>query len=248
MSHFVPSATQNWFGKQLLSGSIAMYILRKLQLNARKFADPMQDGGIVSVVYRRHCVQGAGCTALLVAVVSRKLELTRAEKHVHNFMMDTQLTKRVGWVVGQTDGNARENYYVKSGLLSDRRSKNEANRSPAAVSSKMSETEMRSGAGELGFESIYLFIIIVSSMQHPDHIVSNPNFCNMRLQEHTWVYGCSSTKNLYLMFVCLFQLKNAAANVLRETWLIYKHTKLVKRIVHSRVRTHQRKFLLAIYA
>ena len=40
-------------------------------------------------------MQGAGCTALLVAVVSRKLELTRAEKHVHNFMMDTKLTKRV---------------------------------------------------------------------------------------------------------------------------------------------------------
>ena len=43
----------------------------------------------------RSVLQGAGCTALLVAVVSRKLELTRAEKHVHNFMMDTQLTKRV---------------------------------------------------------------------------------------------------------------------------------------------------------
>merc|ERR1711915_747699 len=43
-------------------------------------------------------------------------------------------------------------------------------------------------------------------------------------------------------------LKNAAANVLRETWLIYKHTKLVKRVISSRVRTHQRKFLLAIYA
>ncbi|XP_057377655.1 small conductance calcium-activated potassium channel protein-like isoform X4 [Daphnia carinata] len=82
-------------------------------------------------------IMGAGCTALLVAVVSRKLELTRAEKHVHNFMMDTQLTKR---------------------------------------------------------------------------------------------------------------LKNAAANVLRETWLIYKHTKLVKRVVPGRVRTHQRKFLLAIYS
>ncbi|KAL8184539.1 UNVERIFIED_CONTAM: hypothetical protein K2H54_019791 [Gekko kuhli] len=38
---------------------------------------------------------GAGCTALVVAVVARKLELTKAEKHVHNFMMDTQLTKRV---------------------------------------------------------------------------------------------------------------------------------------------------------
>lgn len=43
--------------------------------------------------------QGAGCTALLVAVVSRKLELTRAEKHVHNFMMDTQLTKRVSYEI-----------------------------------------------------------------------------------------------------------------------------------------------------
>lgn len=41
------------------------------------------------------CPQGAGCTALVVAVVARKLELTKAEKHVHNFMMDTQLTKRV---------------------------------------------------------------------------------------------------------------------------------------------------------
>lgn len=39
--------------------------------------------------------QGAGCTALVVAVVARKLELTKAEKHVHNFMMDTQLCKRV---------------------------------------------------------------------------------------------------------------------------------------------------------
>lgn len=45
-----------------------------------------------------------------------------------------------------------------------------------------------------------------------------------------------------------FQLKNAAANVLRETWLIYKHTRLVKRVNAGRVRTHQRKFLLAIYA
>ncbi|CAL1280298.1 unnamed protein product, partial [Larinioides sclopetarius] len=81
-------------------------------------------------------LMGAGCTALVVAVIARKLELTRAEKHVHNFMMDTQLTKR---------------------------------------------------------------------------------------------------------------LKNAAASVLRETWLIYKHTKLVKRVSPRRVRLHQRKFLLAIY-
>ncbi|XP_069041558.1 small conductance calcium-activated potassium channel protein 2 isoform X2 [Lepisosteus oculatus] len=81
-------------------------------------------------------IMGAGCTALVVAVVARKLELTKAEKHVHNFMMDTQLTKRI---------------------------------------------------------------------------------------------------------------KNAAANVLRETWLIYRHTRLAKRIDHARVRKHQRKFLQAIH-
>lgn len=48
-------------------------------------------------VYLIHIFQGAGCTALVVAVVARKLELTKAEKHVHNFMMDTQLTKRVSY-------------------------------------------------------------------------------------------------------------------------------------------------------
>uniref|UniRef100_H2YYY8 Calmodulin-binding domain-containing protein n=1 Tax=Ciona savignyi TaxID=51511 RepID=H2YYY8_CIOSA len=81
-------------------------------------------------------IMGAGCTALVVAVVARKLELTKAEKHVHNFMMDTQLSKRV---------------------------------------------------------------------------------------------------------------KNAAANVLRETWLIYKSTKLSDKLDSTKVRCHQRKFLHAIY-
>ncbi|KAM9848882.1 small conductance calcium-activated potassium channel protein 1b [Aulostomus maculatus] len=81
-------------------------------------------------------IMGAGCTALVVAVVARKSELTRAEKHVHNFMMDTQLYKKI---------------------------------------------------------------------------------------------------------------KNTAANVLRETWLIYKNTKLVKKIDGARVRHHQRKFLQAIH-
>lgn len=120
-----------------------------------------------ALVFCEHCLQqirrffqGAGCTALLVAVVSRKLELTRAEKHVHNFMMDTQLTKRVGLIF----------------------------------------------------------------------------FREVRAAE------------TYMLNLFLFQLKNAAANVLRETWLIYKHTRLVKRVHAGRVRTHQRKFLLAIYA
>ncbi|XP_041738774.1 small conductance calcium-activated potassium channel protein 2-like [Coregonus clupeaformis] len=81
-------------------------------------------------------IMGAGCTVLVVAVVARKLELTRAEKHVHNFMMDSHFTKGI---------------------------------------------------------------------------------------------------------------KIAAANVLRETWMIYKHTKLTRERDHCRVRMHQRKLLLAIH-
>ncbi|XP_058475287.1 small conductance calcium-activated potassium channel protein 1-like [Solea solea] len=40
-------------------------------------------------------IMGAGCTVLVVAVVARKLELTRAERHVHNFMMDSHISKRI---------------------------------------------------------------------------------------------------------------------------------------------------------
>ncbi|KAK0145603.1 Small conductance calcium-activated potassium channel protein 3 [Merluccius polli] len=83
-------------------------------------------------------IMGAGCTVLVVAVVARKLELTRAEKHVHNFMMDSHISKEV-------------------------------------------------------------------------------------------------------------PIKTAAANVLRETWLIYKHTRVSREKDHTSVRMHQRKLLLAIY-
>jgi len=50
--------------------------------------------------------------------------------------------------------------------------------------------------------------------------------------------------------VCGRQLKNSAANVLRETWLIYKYTRLVTsngRVNVAKVRSHQRKFLRAIH-
>uniref|UniRef100_A0A8C8S3B5 Potassium calcium-activated channel subfamily N member 4 n=1 Tax=Pelusios castaneus TaxID=367368 RepID=A0A8C8S3B5_9SAUR len=40
-------------------------------------------------------IVGVGCTALLVAVAADKLEFTRAEKYVHNFMMDIQCTKEM---------------------------------------------------------------------------------------------------------------------------------------------------------
>lgn len=53
--------------------------------------------------------------------------------------------------------------------------------------------------------------------------------------------------NILYKFLICWQVKNTAANVLRETWLIYKHTKLVKKIDHAKVRKHQRKFLQAIH-
>ncbi|CAH8624821.1 unnamed protein product [Schistosoma curassoni] len=81
-------------------------------------------------------LMGSACTALLVAVFSKKLEMTKAEKHVLHFMESSKLTKKV---------------------------------------------------------------------------------------------------------------KHCAANVLRETWLLYKHAKLMPTFNSHRVRAHQRKFLQAIY-
>uniref|UniRef100_A0A183BLB5 CaMBD domain-containing protein n=1 Tax=Globodera pallida TaxID=36090 RepID=A0A183BLB5_GLOPA len=37
-------------------------------------------------------IVGAGVSSALIAVISRKLELSRAEKHVNNFMADSKLT------------------------------------------------------------------------------------------------------------------------------------------------------------
>lgn len=40
-------------------------------------------------------VMGVGCTAMLVAVVAKNLSLNKAEKHVHQFMMDIKHTKKI---------------------------------------------------------------------------------------------------------------------------------------------------------
>lgn len=100
-------------------------------------------------------ILGTCASSMVVAVIARKLELTRAEKHVHNFMQDTQLTKQVGVL----------KYVIKS-LVED---------------------------------------------------------------------------------IVIFQLKHSAANVLRETWFIFKFRKLVEKPDFGKIRKHQRKFLLAIY-
>ena len=65
-------------------------------------------------------MQGAGCTALVVAVIARKLELSKAEKHVHNFMQDTQLSKKVRSVLRSNilTVNTREDIEIVLKLLS----------------------------------------------------------------------------------------------------------------------------------
>ncbi|XP_052807570.1 small conductance calcium-activated potassium channel protein 3-like [Mya arenaria] len=40
-------------------------------------------------------MMGAGCTALVVAVLARRLELSRSEKYVHDFVIDVELDKRL---------------------------------------------------------------------------------------------------------------------------------------------------------
>ncbi|XP_023690577.1 intermediate conductance calcium-activated potassium channel protein 4 isoform X1 [Paramormyrops kingsleyae] len=40
-------------------------------------------------------VMGVACTAMLVAVMTKKLALNKGEKHVHYFMMDIQISKRI---------------------------------------------------------------------------------------------------------------------------------------------------------
>ncbi|VDM56870.1 unnamed protein product [Angiostrongylus costaricensis] len=114
---------------------MAGWILRlceRLSMSHRKDMDYISSIWMVAITF----LSGTCASSMVVAVVARKLELTRAEKHVHNFMMDNQLTKK---------------------------------------------------------------------------------------------------------------LKHSAANVLRETWLIYKFRKKVEKIDYARIRQHQRKFLVAIY-
>ncbi|XP_052809203.1 small conductance calcium-activated potassium channel protein-like [Mya arenaria] len=40
-------------------------------------------------------MMGAGCTALIVAILAKRLELSRSEKYVHDFVLDVELDKRL---------------------------------------------------------------------------------------------------------------------------------------------------------
>lgn len=51
-------------------------------------------------------VMGVGCTALIVAVAAQKLEFTKAEKHVHNFMMDIHYMKQIKCAAANVLGEA----------------------------------------------------------------------------------------------------------------------------------------------
>ncbi|KAL2084321.1 hypothetical protein ACEWY4_019839 [Coilia grayii] len=75
-------------------------------------------------------LMGVASTAMMVAVMTRKLALNKGEKHVHFFMTDFQITKRVRhaaanvlrecWLLHRTDvmkGSGREHRYRQRRLL-----------------------------------------------------------------------------------------------------------------------------------
>ncbi|XP_073426731.1 intermediate conductance calcium-activated potassium channel protein 4 isoform X1 [Dendrobates tinctorius] len=111
-------------------------------------------------------VMGVGCTALIVAVAAQKLEFTKAEKHVHNFMMDIRYMKQ------------KQN---------------------------------------------------AEKAHHSTGIGTDP-------EQH-------QPFNRIRTLSCL-QIKCAAANVLREAWLLHKHTKQGDM---AKIQLHQRELLGAIH-
>uniref|UniRef100_A0A8C5WF49 Potassium calcium-activated channel subfamily N member 4 n=1 Tax=Leptobrachium leishanense TaxID=445787 RepID=A0A8C5WF49_9ANUR len=51
-------------------------------------------------------IMGVGCTALIVAVAAQKLEFTKAEKHVHNFMLEINYMKKIKCAAANVLGEA----------------------------------------------------------------------------------------------------------------------------------------------
>ena len=74
--------------------------------------------------------------------------------------------------------------------------------------------------------------------KHGNLLFKNNNNNHFNFAVHNFMMDTTLTK----------QLKHSAANVLRETWLIYKYRRLVNKIDPGKIRHHQRKFLMAIYA
>ncbi|XP_066539076.1 intermediate conductance calcium-activated potassium channel protein 4 isoform X2 [Hoplias malabaricus] len=59
------------------------------------YGDVAPDTSCGKVVCLFAGVMGVSCTAMLVAVVTKKLALNKGEKHVHFFMMDIQISKEI---------------------------------------------------------------------------------------------------------------------------------------------------------
>ncbi|XP_072317344.1 intermediate conductance calcium-activated potassium channel protein 4 [Eucyclogobius newberryi] len=59
------------------------------------YGDVSPNTGCGKVVCLLTGVMGVACTAMLVAVVTKKLALNKGEKHVHIFMLDIQISKRI---------------------------------------------------------------------------------------------------------------------------------------------------------
>ncbi|KAK3571701.1 hypothetical protein QTP86_016155 [Hemibagrus guttatus] len=146
-------------------------------------------------------VMGVACTAMLVAVVTKKLALNKGEKHVHFFMMDIQISKEV---------------------------------SIHALPIVTSCHGVHPYACNCYVYVLWTLAVIV--------IVIHPDRFEGRHLDALIISNTTPQQNQGS--VMLEQIRNAAANVLRECWLL--HRTIQARDKHSEHRRHQRCLLEAI--
>ncbi|KHN87393.1 Small conductance calcium-activated potassium channel protein [Toxocara canis] len=185
-------------------------------------------------------VLGTCTSSMVVAVIARKLELSRAEKHVHNFMMDTQLTKQLKHSAANV---LRETWLIyKNRRLVDKIDPAKirmhqrkflvaiyALRKVKRDQRKLAENSVSLGDVAKGTCTSSMVVAVIARKLE---------LSRAEKHVHNFMMDTQLTK----------QLKHSAANVLRETWLIYKNRRLVDKIDPAKIRMHQRKFLVAIYA
>ncbi|KER29212.1 hypothetical protein T265_13427, partial [Opisthorchis viverrini] len=215
-------------------------------------------------------IHGSGCTALIVAVFARKLELSKAEKHVIHFMVENQLNKKVKNYAANV---LRETWliykYTKlvnrvdaAKVRTHQRKFLRAIHGPTSSPSLKTACEFKlyfltyqieykfepgfSGSSQISLKLDFHLTWLLIERTGKTMVEQNDGLYLAAIQSPTEKLPPRYPKSLS-PFVVIPPVKNYAANVLRETWLIYKYTKLVNRVDAAKVRTHQRKFLRAIH-
>ena len=123
---------------------------------------------------------GAGCTALLVAIVSRKLELTQSEKYMHNFVQDSQLSEKLQHASANIIKNSWKLYKAKNNQTWGKKIPNVVSSKRKLLYNIRQVREIRSERRELSDNGIGILEVSraqVISRQHLD--VMNEEICQI---------------------------------------------------------------------